>query len=129
MRYEFRRQQDAWDLVRFLGIQGSSGEMSCSWRNAHTVTAGRTGRTKALPPSTCGLDSSNACGRAVESRGICLTLARDFGYMLIPEVEAATWSRKTYRTLKTPKRADPAQAAGGGIPGKPWDFPPGGGAV
>ncbi len=67
MRYEFKeRTPGIWCA---FGNQGSSGETSCSWRNARTVTAGKNRRTRDHPPSTrTGIQMPAA---ELQVRGIC----------------------------------------------------------
>ena len=102
VRYEFK-EQDAWDLVRFLGIQGSSGETSCSWRNVPYCHGGKNRKDKGSSSINLRTGQFKCLRQSCGVQGNMLTLARDFGYTLIPEAEASTWSRKTYRTLENTK--------------------------
>ncbi len=100
MKYEFK-EQDAWDLVHFLRIQGKQrgdelqlGECPYCHGGKNRKDKGsssinlRTGQFKCLRES-CGV------------QGNMITLARDFGFELRTGLE--TGNRKQYRRLKNPK--------------------------
>ena len=102
MRYEFK-EQDAWDLVRFLGIQGKQRGDELQLAECPYCHGGKNRKDKGSSSINLRTGQFKCLRQSCGVQGNMLTLARDFGYMLIPEVEAAAGARKTYRTLKTPK--------------------------
>ena len=96
MRYEFK-EQDAWDLVRFLGIQGKQRGDELQLAECPYCRGGKNRKDKGSSAINLRTGQFKCLRQSCGVQGNMLTLARDFGYTLIPEGAPLGKSRGTDR--------------------------------
>lgn len=102
MKYEFR-QQDAWDLAQYLGIQVKQrGGDELQFLECPYCRGGKNRRDKGSFSINLSTGQCKCLRASCGVQGNMLTLSRDFGFSLGEEFEEAYRPQRSFRSLPTP---------------------------